>query len=262
LAAALRHCKVCDRADFRELGLRTRLRQASGDHAHPIRARLRSRRIPERRELWETAMTMRSLDILGALGEETEVLTIGPGSEPLVYWLTERARRVFSTDVDRVEGAWSKSASGGEILERPELQWAGNWNPRRLVVQQMDPLNLRYEDESFGCVCSARTLERLDGLSQVVRAVNEIFRVIRPGGVAAISTAFRLEGPSPGPPGLLAFDEDELRHVFLDPEFSWALADLLETGVSAETLDGDLVLRQGDHLTTSVHLILVKPRQH
>ena len=96
---------------------------------------------------------------------------------------------------------------------------------------------------------------------------------MKPGGVAAISTEFRLRGPSPGLPGLLLLDEDELRGLVVGAA-NWQLASELSLETSARTLATELdhsgvlagdaplphiVLAHGDYAWTSVHLALRKP---
>ena len=106
--------------------------------------------------------------------------------------------------------------------------------------------------------------------------------MLRPGGVAALATEFRLEGPGIGGPGLLRFDEPELRSLLLDGLW-WDPANPLDATISEETLaspvtmreamaDVDaglrgwsryphIVLRDDDYLWTSVHVALIKSRQ-
>jgi hypothetical protein len=106
-----------------------------------------------------------------------------------------------------------------------------------------------------------------------------MFRVLRPGGVLALATEFRLEGDHIGYPGLLRFDEPELRALLLDGlwwdpatpmelqlsdetrvtavEMSEAIADQ-ESGKRGWSRYPHLVLRHEQFLWTSVHVALVK----
>ena len=109
-------------------------------------------------------------------------------------------------------------------------------------------------------------------------ALDEMFRVLKPGGVLAISTEFRLEGNRNGLPGTLLFDEADIQQLVAGSR-SWDLATPLQLAVSDETLSAavpfeeavedsrsgkgwsrypHIVLRLGEHLWTSVHLTLVK----
>ena len=107
------------------------------------------------------------------------------------------------------------------------------WNPRRLVVQHMDGRHLRYEDGSFDGIFSSGSIEHFGSLDEIRESVVEMYRVLRPGGVAALATEYRLDGP-PGYRGTVLFDEDELRRVVLDG-IPWQLASPLDLSISDET---------------------------
>jgi SAM-dependent methyltransferase len=162
----------------------------------------------EYRKHWEVAQAARTLSLGGALGPTCEILGVGAGNEPTVFWLTNHVRRVFATDLFLKEG-WEESASA-KMLSNPRADYYDHWNPRRLVTQHMDGRDLRYEDSSFDGVFSSSSIEHFGGLADVIKAVTEIFRVLKPGGIFSVSTEFRLSGPSPGLPGILMFDRDEL----------------------------------------------------
>ncbi|HEY3191609.1 MAG TPA: class I SAM-dependent methyltransferase, partial [Solirubrobacterales bacterium] len=153
------------------------------------------------------------------------------------------------------------------------------WNPQRLEVRHMSGLDLAFEDESFDAIFSSSSIEHFGDFGDVRRSVEEMFRVLRPGGVAALATEFRLEGPGIGLPGLLRFDEPELRSLLLDGLW-WDPGTPLDLSIDEETLGhpvlmrdamADLevgtrgwsqyphvVLRDGDYLWTSVHVALIK----
>jgi ubiquinone/menaquinone biosynthesis C-methylase UbiE len=74
----------------------------------------------------------------------------------------------------------------------------------------MNSLDLQYEDDSFDAIFSSTSIEHFGSLDDVRRSADEMFRVLRPGGVLTLSTEFRLAGPPPGLPGILMFDRDQL----------------------------------------------------
>lgn len=163
----------------------------------------------EYRKHWEVVQAARTLAHAGVLRPDAEVLGVGAGNEPTVFWLTNHVRRVFATDLYLAEG-WEESASHRMLLE-PGSAWEGDWNPRRLVVQHMDALDLQYEDDSFDAVFSSSSIEHFGTHDDVARSIREAHRVLRPGGVLTVSTELRIAGPGPGLPGILLFDRDELR---------------------------------------------------
>ena len=73
--------------------------------------------------------------------------------------------------------------------------------------------------------------------------MRELHRVLRPGGVAAISTGFRLDGAAPGPSGRLLMDEAELRETILGDGLIWATASPLQLAASSPVVE-----EEGSHV--------------
>jgi SAM-dependent methyltransferase len=281
---SLSYCKLCELADFGHPDLQPIIREVNSvgpeDQTYPIGV--------EHRKGWEIAMTVRALRDLGAVREDAEILGVGAGREATIFWLTRHVRRVFATDLYLAgDEAWSVSDARVAMLVEPEKETNLTWNSRRLVVQHMDALQLRYADESFDAIFSSSSIEHFGGPEQIRTSVEEIYRVLRPGGVVALATEFALEGAGQMP-GTMLFDEARVRSILLDG-LDWQLASPLELSVSEETLaepvdlakplrrqvadrlrglvggDADrpeyphIVLRADGHLWTSLHVALVKP---
>lgn len=168
----------------------------------------------EYRKHWEVVQAARALHHAGVLRPDAEVLGVGAGNEPTLFWLTNHVRRVFATDL-YLGQAWEESANQ-RMLTEPGAGWDGPWNPRRLVAQHMDALDLRYEDGSFDAVFSSSSIEHFGTHDDVRRSIQEAHRVLRPGGVLTVSTELRLDGPGPGIPDILMFNWDELTSVVVD----------------------------------------------
>jgi SAM-dependent methyltransferase len=294
-SSPLGYSKLCELKDFREPDLRALMRDMAG--VGPERPDYPDGE--EHRKPWEVAMSARALRDFGALRGDAEILGVGAGSEATIFWLTRHVKRVFATDLYLTEDSWSAMDSGAGMLHSPERETSLDWNPRRLVVQHMNALELRYEDDSFDGIFSSGSIEHFGGLDDIHGSVAEMYRVVRPGGVVALATEFRLAGPPPGLPGTVLFDEPELRQVLLEG-LDWELPSLIDLSISDETMtapvDFDslfevletpsiadrvkkrlgretpppairhlptpfphIVLRQGEHLWTSVHVTLIKP---
>jgi SAM-dependent methyltransferase len=156
----------------------------------------------------------RTLAHTGVLRPDAEVLGIGAGNEPTLFWLTQHVRRVFATDL-YLDDSWEESVNRRMLLD-PSDSWDGPWNPRRLVVQHVDALDLRYDDETFDAAFSSSSIEHFGSLDDVAHSVREAYRVLKPGGVFTVSTELRIAGPGPGLPGILLLDADELQRYVVD----------------------------------------------
>lgn len=228
----LSHNKICNLEDFTHPELLPVLRDV---FAHEV-ARF-GEAFPagkENRKDWESAMALRAFGACGLLDGTADFLGVAAGNEPLLFHLTRVARTVHATDLYLAAGDWEPFRHQS-MLDDPFEHWPFVWNPRRLVVQHMDALDMRYEDETFDGVFSSSSIEHFGGHDEVRRSMDEMFRVLRPGGILAVSTEFRLAGPSPGLEGTLLFDEDELQSVLLGDR-KWAPISPLDLTVSAPTL--------------------------
>jgi SAM-dependent methyltransferase len=274
------HCKLCELSDFEDPELRELIRDVyASDREHFGEPDFPAGR--EYRKYWEVAMTLRTFRHLGVLREDARVLGVGAGHEATIYWLTRNVGKVVATDLYESEDVWSETDSDADMLTSPGRFWDGPWNSDRLIVRHMNARELEFEDESFEAIFSSSSIEHFGDFRQVRRSVEEMFRVLRPGGVLALATEFRLEGPGIGFPGLLRFDEPELRALLLDGLW-WDPATPLDTSISPETLASPvlmrdamadhesgrrgwsqyphIVLRDEGYLWTSVHVALIKSR--
>jgi SAM-dependent methyltransferase len=133
----------------------------------------------------------------------------------------------------------------------------------------MDALELRYEDGSFdGAFCSS-SIEHFGGRAELSRALAELYRVLKPGGIASLSTEYRLRGASPGLPGTLLFDALELVELVVEA-LPWRPVQPIELGLSERTRATaiplsagnarrpHILLEEGEYAFTSVHLALRK----
>ena len=69
----------------------------------------------------------------GALRPDADILGVGAGNGPTIFWLTSQVHLVFATDLYVGQAAWQESANAS-MLTDPGIHWPGTWNPRRLVV--------------------------------------------------------------------------------------------------------------------------------
>jgi SAM-dependent methyltransferase len=222
------------------------------------------------RKYWEVAQAARTLVDFGAAHPRAELLGVGAGTEATIFWATNNVRRVFATDLYLDEGGWDSSAPPSMLVSPGEHANCA-WNERRLVVQHMDARDLRYEDECFDGIFCSGSLEHFGDEHDVLRALAEMYRVVKPGGIVTLSTEFRLRGPPPGLPGTLIFDAEELDAIVVRP-FRWTLVEPLDLTLSEATIatavslsavrDGTapryphIVLEEGELLFTSVHVAL------
>jgi Methyltransferase domain len=261
----LGHNKLCELEDFADPSLRRYLEGIFARNGKRLLAFVPGR---EHRKAWEVGQAARALVDFGAAHSDANLLGVAAGAEETVFWLTNHARRVYATDLYLNPGGWEADAPRSMLTDPGEYATC-TWNERHLVVQHMDARKLRYEDETFDGLFSSSSIEHFGELDDVHRALAEMWRVLKPGGVASLSTEYRLRGHGPGLPGTLMFDAAEVDEIIVRP-FAWKLVEPLDLHLSDRTRATEvplaeasgryphLVLREGELVFTSIHLALRK----
>ena len=176
------YAKVCELEDFEDPELAAILEEiAPGAHAS------RAHRKP-----WEFAMGGLFLRDTGRLEGDAEVLDIGAGSEPILYWLANRARRVVAVDIYG-RGSFGEREAVASMLADPASHAPYDFRADRLEVIDMDARRLEFPDECFDAVVSFSSIEHFGSPDDIATAAREIGRVLRPGGHAFLVTEVFVE---------------------------------------------------------------------
>jgi SAM-dependent methyltransferase len=225
---------------------------------------------------WELGMTVRAMHDFRVLGHDSEILGVGAGSEATIFYLTNFVKRVFATDLYANPGVWT-DLNKNNMLVAPETNVVPplQWNPRRLVVQHMNALDLKYPDETFDALFSCGSIEHFGTAENVSCAASEMGRVLKSGGICCVTTEFRVFGPEDdlGIPGVILFNRKMLKDLIIDPsglkpvdnphfhasksttDLAYPLAEAVQNGIRV----GYLTLTHDRFAFTSVILVLRKP---
>jgi SAM-dependent methyltransferase len=128
-----------------------------------------------------------------ALHDEAFGLSVGAGHEPVIFYLTNRCRWLFATDIYGT-GGFDEAEAAASMLIDPDLYAPYPYRRRRLTVAHMDALDLRFEDGTFDFVVSFGSIEHFGGRPQAAGAMAEISRVLKPGGIAFVTTEMAVDG--------------------------------------------------------------------
>lgn len=233
----------------------------------------------EVRKYWEIATAIRALRELGALRPDARVLGVGAGAEPTVFFLTNHAAEVVATDLYLGGGEWIGDAQPA-MLVAPGALTRASFRPERLTVRHMDARILQFPDESFDGIFSSSSIEHFGSDEEIAASVYEMGRVLKPGGILALTTELLVMGPSgsTGWPGCRLFCEADLRRLVVEAsglelagdvdlsvsqatlEFPRDLPAVLEGWHAGRGLDlPHVVLVNEGQVFTSVSLVLRKP---
>ena len=149
------------------------------------------------RKSYEFTQLLYGLVRLGRVGDDRSVLSVGAGHECVLFWLANRMRLVVATDL--YEGIWqSVQAKEGDsgVVQRPEEYAPFPFARERLRFLRMNGRHLAFRSGVFDVAYSLGSIEHFGGLAGAVAALDEMARVVKPGGVIAIATEYLLAGPA------------------------------------------------------------------
>ncbi len=276
--------RVCNLGDFADVALRDAIREV---FAHELS--LFPPGYPDGvadSKQWEIAMAVRALRDFDALRPDARLLGIGAGTEVTSFFLSRHVRQVVATDIYAGAGAWADVAPSGFLVD-PRL-FAGDipCEPQHILPLHQDARALNLPDDEFDGIFSSGSIEHFGSLPFIANAAYEIGRVLKPGGIAAIATEFKVAGPPDGDgwdPSVILFSPEKLRRWIVEAS-GLELVDALDTTLSDATLSvqrdllgfldaakqvthpaqkigvyPNLILYHEGYLFCSVHLALRKP---
>jgi SAM-dependent methyltransferase len=203
--------RACALADWRQPELARLMREISGGAA-----------VAPHRKAWEFAVGVAALERGGVLHEDAVGLSVAAGHEAVLYYLTNRCRWLFATDLYGANEFEARESSGAMLVD-PDLFAPYPYRRRRLTVAYMDALDLRFEDETFDFAVSFGSIEHFGGPAEAGRALAEMARVVRPGGVVFATTEMTTDGLGGASlPGLELFAPEALMAmVDAEPLLEW-----------------------------------------
>jgi len=141
------------------------------------------------RKMWEYARTIIGLEDLNALCDESVVLSVGAGQEKLLYYLSNRIKRVIG--IDLYDDGFPHEADSN-FLANVWKSAPFHYNESNLEVRRMDACNLEFESNTFDVVYSLSSIEHFGGYKAAGTCMREVERVLKPGGICCIATEYCL----------------------------------------------------------------------
>ena len=216
------------------------------------------------RKIWEFNHTLYGLRTLRRLAPNSTALGIGCGHEELMYFLANRIARVVATDL--YEGSYLGGESDADVLDHPDKYAPFNYRRDHLEVRRMNGLALDAPEAAFDFAFCLSSIEHFGSVADKRRAFAEMFRVLKPGGVAMVTTEVVLNRLGRG---AQYFHRDTLAALVSDAGFTLDRpADLcVEREYATPPLalpmgtftTPHVVLRNFHTIYTSVALFLMKP---
>lgn len=160
------------------------------------------------RRSWEFAALYLMLHETGMLRPEARGLGLGAGTERLIFAVADRVAHVRATDLYSSPEGWV-----GARTEDPQAHVMARapWPvpEGRVDAEHCDMRALPYEDESWDFVWSTSSIEHIGGPEDFVQHFNEVERVLRPGGVYAVSSIITWGAESEPTPSTYYYHPEE-----------------------------------------------------
>jgi SAM-dependent methyltransferase len=147
------------------------------------------------RKAYEFTQLLYGLERLGRLHEKTGVLSVGAGHEAILYWLANHVGSVVATDLYD-EGRWASGGMEGDghVIKQPRDFAPYPYREDRLRFLKMDGRRLGFRDRIFDVAYSLSSIEHFGGFNGALTAVDEMARVLKPGGLLVLATEYMLSG--------------------------------------------------------------------
>lgn len=149
------------------------------------------------RKKWELTHTLYGLDRLGCINENSIALDVGAGISAIMYYLANKVKKVIATDLyDYDESGLFPNSAKSDMVTFPEKYAPFPYREDHLEVKKMDCRELEFADNTFDFVYSVSSIEHFGGHGGSKQSMEEIGRVLKPGGIAAITTECILNNKS------------------------------------------------------------------
>jgi SAM-dependent methyltransferase len=146
---------------------------------------------------WEWALGIIAMRRFGKLNEKSTAIGVGSGIETILFYLANKLKHVYATDLYKENDAWKRTAPS-DFPENPKKYAPFPYKEDALTVLRMDGTKLEFPSESFDIAFSFSSIEHFDSdggdgknnHSGALRSLKEIERVLKPGGLAVITTEY------------------------------------------------------------------------
>jgi SAM-dependent methyltransferase len=160
------------------------------------------------RKDWEYTQIVYCLKKLRLLTPQSICLGIGAGREHLLYYLTYKVKKVIG--IDLYEGYYYGGEDEIDIPLSVERYAPFPYIKEKLSLIRMNALNLEFPDNMFDFIFSASSIEHFGKKKEILQAFKEMYRVLKPGGTAVITTELKLTSLSSRLPNVRPFFLREL----------------------------------------------------
>lgn len=228
--------RLCDISDWEAGGELSLIIQSLGEGAYI------------HRKSWEYAMCVYGLEKLVKIDESSRAISVGAGYERPLYYYANRIKEMVATDLYE----FPDNEGTPVMLTNPEKFAPFEYRRDHLTVKRMNALELEYEDNTFDFAFTLSSIEHFGSRDNSRKAVLELNRVLKPGGVACIATELIINNATHHE----YFTLNELRETIINvPGFHLVGGDL-DLRISQSLYQNPIELDIEPNLRISPHIVL------
>ncbi|HET9807220.1 MAG TPA: class I SAM-dependent methyltransferase [Nitrososphaeraceae archaeon] len=186
------------------------------------------------RKAWEFAMGVLAMKRFNKLNDKCTAIGIGTGIEPIPFYLANKVKHVYATDLYGKTKGWNKEAPH-TFLDNPKKYAPFPYKEDALTVLRMDGTKLEFPSETFDIAFSFSSIEHFGGKdhSGALKSMKEIERVLKPGGIAVIATEYIINDKDHPE----YFNKKTIYSDLIDKLDSLKLVEPLDLRITTKTLD-------------------------
>ena len=216
------------------------------------------------RKGWEWAMGILAMKRFNKLNEHSLVLGVAVGTEPIPFYLANKVKHVYATDLYGELDKWDKSAPS-TFLNNPKKYSPYPYREDALTVLKMDGTKLEFPSETFDIAFSFSSIEHFGGRNHAgaFQSMKEIERVLKKDGIAVIATEYIINDKNHPE----FFNKKTIYSDLIDKLDSLKLVEPLDLRITNKTLDTVMDIETAanwDNIDTSFRetqpLILLRSR--
>ncbi len=218
------------------------------------------------RKAWEHVHIILSAKRMKLLTPDSICLAVGAGRENLLYYLAYKVKEVWG--IDLYKGEFFGGEDEADIPLSTKKYAPFPYPEEKLRLLRMDALNLEFDDSTFDFIFSSSSIEHFGSEKEILRSLKEIYRVLKPGGAAFLTTELRLNRLGRSIKNIKVLPFHDLISLFREAGF--CITDDFDLRVEKEYLDDwiklpddvfrrpHVILRYFNTVLTSIHAVLEK----
>jgi ubiquinone/menaquinone biosynthesis C-methylase UbiE len=143
------------------------------------------------RKQWEFAMIFLALKKLGFLNENKTGLSMGGGSERVLYSIAKHVKKLFVTDLYDENTTWdcARTFNPDDFIKQNK---PFDIDEQKVTALKMDMRSLEFEDNSFDFCYSSCAFEHIGKNEDFIQHLNEVYRCLKNNGVYVFTTELQL----------------------------------------------------------------------